>query len=198
MHLFTNTTSPFARIVRIALREKGLTDTEERIVNPWADDAGLMAANSAARVPVLVTDNNENLSESLLILLWLEKQFPFPALLAGNIANALQVSGIAFGVLEAAVHSLVGRVICGPAFDDAPVGLRRRRTILTGLQQLEENPPEYTDGLPDLSAILAVVTLDYVFFRFAEQSWLKQFPRLNKLKERLSNRASFKETFPFV
>lgn len=198
MHLFTNTTSPFARIVRIALREKGLTDTEERIVNPWADDAGLMAANSAARVPVLVTDNNENLSESLLILLWLEKQFPSPALLAGNIANALQVSGIAFGVLEAAVHSLVGRVICGPTFDDAPVGLRRRRTILTGLQQLEENPPEYTDGLPDLSAILAVVTLDYVFFRFAEQSWLKQFPRLNELKERLSNRASFKETFPFV
>ena len=198
MHLFTNTTSPFARIVRIALREKGLTDTEERIVNPWADDAGLLAANSAARVPVLVTDDDENLSESLLILLWLEKQFPFPSLVAGNIGNVLQVSGIAFGVMEAAVHKLVGRVICGPTFDEAPVGLRRRRTILTGLEQLEANPPKYIDGTPDLSVIIAIATLDYVIFRFGEQSWLKTFPRLNEIREQLSNRASFRDTFPFA
>jgi glutathione S-transferase len=183
--------------VRIALREKGLTDTEERFVNPWADDAGLIAANSAARVPVLVTDNNENLSESLLILLWLEKQFPSPTLLAGSVGNVLQVSGIAFGVIEASVHSLVGRVICGSTFDEAPVGLRRRRTILNGLEQLEANPPKYIDGVPDLSVIIAVVTLDYVFFRFGEQSWLKTFPRLNALKEQLSHRASFTDTFPF-
>ena len=50
MQLLANTTSPFVRIARVAMIEKGI-DIEPTIVDPWADDARLRADNSAARVP---------------------------------------------------------------------------------------------------------------------------------------------------
>ena len=47
MQLLANTTSPFVRIARIAMIEKGL-EIEPTIVDPWADDARLRQANAAA------------------------------------------------------------------------------------------------------------------------------------------------------
>ena len=38
MKLFANTTSPFVRLVRLAIEEKGLSDQVDiEIVDPWAD-----------------------------------------------------------------------------------------------------------------------------------------------------------------
>jgi glutathione S-transferase len=56
MQLLANTTSPFVRIARIAMIEKGL-EIEPTIVDPWADDARLRAANAATRVPTLILDD---------------------------------------------------------------------------------------------------------------------------------------------
>jgi len=39
MRILTNTTSPYARIARIALAEKGFDLSGTQIVNPWSDDA---------------------------------------------------------------------------------------------------------------------------------------------------------------
>ncbi|MBC7735446.1 MAG: glutathione S-transferase N-terminal domain-containing protein, partial [Bacteriovorax sp.] len=55
MQLLANTTSPYVRIARIAMIEKGL-NIEPTIVDPWADDARLRRANAATRVPTLITD----------------------------------------------------------------------------------------------------------------------------------------------
>ncbi len=48
--------SPYARIARIALGEKGFDLAGTEIVNPWEDAPALLALNSAARVPTLETD----------------------------------------------------------------------------------------------------------------------------------------------
>jgi glutathione S-transferase len=56
MKLLLNTTSPYARIARIALEEKDL-DVATEVVDPWADDPRLLEANTAARVPALLTDD---------------------------------------------------------------------------------------------------------------------------------------------
>jgi glutathione S-transferase len=77
MQLLANTTSPFVRIARIAMIEKSL-DVEPTIVDPWADDARLRAANAATRVPTLLTTDGIPITESLLIVLWLERRFPRP------------------------------------------------------------------------------------------------------------------------
>lgn len=196
MKLFINTTSPYARIARIALDEKGFGNIQEHIVNPWADDPELMAVNSAGRVPVLVTDSGEKITESLLIVLWLEYMRPDTSLLVNSGPDFMQTTGIAFGVLEAAVHTLVGRVIQGADFDEAPVGLRRRRTILSGLQQLENMPPMFHGGTPNLSVIVTVTAFEYVLFRFGDANWLKKYPGLERLKDILGTRESFARTRP--
>ncbi|MFN5701945.1 MAG: glutathione S-transferase N-terminal domain-containing protein, partial [Betaproteobacteria bacterium] len=64
MQLLANTTSPYVRIARIALIEKGL-NIDPTIVDPWADDTRLRAANAATRVPTLVLDDGTPIAESM-------------------------------------------------------------------------------------------------------------------------------------
>lgn len=191
MNLFLNTTSPYARIARIALAEKLVPDVVADVVDPWADAAQLLNVNSAGRVPTLVTDDGTALTESLLIVMWLESQRPEPSLLGAEPTQVLAKAGIAMGVIDAAVHTLIGRKITDASFDRSPVGLRRRRSIVNGLTRLESNPPRHDDGVPDLAAITTVVALDYVRFRFADASWLTPAPKLDALAAQLRNRPSF-------
>jgi glutathione S-transferase len=80
MRILINTTSPYARLARIGLIEKGVEVVEEQLVNPWADDQPLLDVNPAARVPAVVTEEGRHLTESLLILLRLENTYPEPSL----------------------------------------------------------------------------------------------------------------------
>lgn len=196
MHLFLNTTSPYARIARIALAEKGQADVATEVVDPWADAPRLLEANSAARVPTLVADGGRPLTESLLIVLWLEHRWPAPSLLGDDPTAAVSRAGIAMGVIDAAVHTLIGRKITDASFDASPVGLRRQRSMAHGLARLEADPPAYAGGTPTLDAVAAVVALDYVDFRFPRAAWLPPLDRLRRLAARLGTRASFEASRP--
>ena len=201
MKLIRKTTSPYVRFAKIALIEKGVTDFEEEIVNPWRDAPSLLAANTAARVPALITDEGTALPERWLIFTWLEKIRPEPSLLQGNIQTVLRRAGQAFGVIEAAVHTIIGRVIASgdpavTAFDAESVGLRRRRSILSGFAALAKDPPSYSGVSPELSVILTVIALDYADFRFAKFSWMESFPPLDELRATVSERPAFKSSLP--
>ncbi|WP_077002641.1 glutathione S-transferase N-terminal domain-containing protein [Variovorax sp. KK3] len=203
MQLLANTTSPFVRIARVALIEKGL-DVEPTIVDPWADDPRLREANAAARVPTLITDDGTPLPESLLIVMWLERERPppdYPSLLGDDATATLSRAGMALGVIDAAVHTIITRKSTAPVlFDDTPVGLRRRRTMAEGMGRLEDiagRVPLGTDGtVPMLDAICAVVAIDYLRFRFTDAPWMPALPALDALSQRLRKRPSFEKTSP--
>jgi glutathione S-transferase len=197
MRLLVNTTSPYARVARIALWEKGYSDIETGIVDPWDDTPELVAANAAARVPTLVLDDGQALTESLLIVLWLEKTRPEPPLLGRDPTGTVARAGVAMGVIDAAVHTLIGRRIAGGAdFDESPVGLRRRRSMAEGLRRLDAQAPEPADGAPRLDAIAAVVALDYVRFRFPQAGWMPAVARLDRLRQATAARPSMEQTRP--
>ena len=215
MQLLANTTSPFVRIARVAMIEKGL-EIEPTLVDPWADDERLRAANVATRVPTLVLDDGTPLAESLLIVQWLELARPapeWPCLTgkdAATAAGVLSRAGIALGAIDAAVHTLITRKVTAPMlFDETPVGLRRRRTMVEGLQRLEALVPAL-DGKktgvksamfmgsvpPTLDIICAVVLFDYQQLRFADQPWLPKTPGLKALAQAMRERPSFANTMP--
>jgi glutathione S-transferase len=196
MKLLMNTTSPYARIARVALWEKGLSDIETRIVDPWGDTPELLAANPAARVPALVTDDGQILTESLLIVLWLEKTRPEPSLLGGDATGEVARAGIAMGVIDAAVHTLIGRKTAGASFDESPVGLRRRRSMVEGLKRIDSGTREPAKETPGLATITAIVALDYVRFRFPGAGWMPRLDRLDHLRERMHGRPSIEGTMP--
>jgi glutathione S-transferase len=200
MQLLANTTSPFVRIARIAMIEKSL-DVEPTIVDPWADDARLRAANAATRVPTLLTTDGIPITESLLIVLWLERRFPKAPSLLGSDAAAegiLARAGIALGVIDAAVVTIITRKVTSPVlFDDTPVGLRRRRSMAEGLERLEAQADALGRGpTPTLDDVTAVVALDYQRFRFADAAWMPPLPQLDALSRRWRERPSFAQTMP--
>lgn len=197
MQLFLNTTSPYARLARIALAEKGHADMTLETVDPWADAARLLDVNTAARVPALVADDERPLTESLLIVLWLEHRTPSPSLLGTNATAVVSRAGIAMGVIDAAVHTLIGRKITDASFDASPVGLRRRRSMADGIARLETDPPVFAEGgTPTIDVIATVIALDYLDFRFPAVEWLAPAPALRALAARLRDRPSFEASRP--
>jgi len=204
MQLLANTTSPFVRIARVALIEKGF-DLDPVIVDPWADDTRLRAANAATRVPTLVLDDGTPLTEALLIVQWLETERPAPespSLLgpASAAAGVLSRAGVAMGAIEAAVVTIITRKVTAPVlFDETPVGLRRRRSMIEGMQRLEAQAAAIAkSGSPTLDAITAVTLYDYQQLRFADQPWLPATPGLAALAASWNARASFAQTRPYV
>lgn len=203
MQLLANNTSPFVRIVRVAMIEKGL-HLEPTIVDPWADDARLRAANASTRVPTLITDDGTPLVESLLIVQWLEQTRPspdWPSLFGVDSTGVLSRAGIALGVIDAAVVTIITRKVTAPSlFDDTPIGVRRRRSMAEGMGRLEAVADRLsrTEGsAPTIDAICAVVAIDYLRFRFADARWLPSMPVLDVLSSRLGERDSFAQTIPF-
>lgn len=204
MQLLANTTSPFVRIARTAMIEKGI-DIEPTLVDPWADDARLRAANAATRVPTLVLDDGTPLTEAMLIVQWLDATRPapdWPSLAGPAVAAAgvLSRAGIALGAIEASVITIITRKVTAPTlFDETPVGLRRRRSMVEGMQRLEDRVGEIaTRGAPTLDVITAVTLYDYQQLRFADQTWLPATPRLAALAEAWNARPSFAKTKPYI
>jgi glutathione S-transferase len=204
MQLLANTTSPFVRIARTAMIEKGI-DVEPTLVDPWADDARLRAANTATRVPTLVLDDGTALSEALLIVQWLEATRPtpqWPGLLgtAEATAGILSRTGIAIGAIEASTITIITRKVTAPVlFDETPVGLRRRRSMVEGMRRLEEQAGAIAaTGTPTLDAIAAVTLFDYQQLRFGDQPWLPDTPRLRALAQAWNTRDSFSRTRPYI
>jgi len=198
MRILTNTTSPYARIARIALAEKGFDISGAEIVNPWGDDAALLKLNTAARVPTLELDNGIALTESLLILLWLEKKVPQPSLLEGSLDVIISKAGRAMGVIDAMVHVIIGVMQYDPNFGEHKVGLRRRRSIVTGMAALEADPPAYSGGTPSVAVLTTIVALDYLRMRFKDAPWLEPLPRLDALRAQVADRPAYNSTVPYV
>lgn len=196
MRLFYSTTSPYARIARVALAEKGLANLDRYLTDPWNDDPKLLDANPSARVPALVLDSGLPLTESLLIVLWLETQRPTPSLLGPEPDRAISKAGVAMGAIDAAAAIIITRKAAGPGFDESPVGLRRRRTVIQALTRLEADPPTLAGPAADLSVITTVVALDYMRFRFAAAAWMPALPRLDALARQAHERPSFATTMP--
>lgn len=198
MKILSNTTSPYARIARIALAEKGFDLSSTQFVNPWNDDAALLDLNPAARVPTLETDSGLAITESLLILLWLEKKIPEPSLLTGPLDRVVSQAGRAMGVIDAMVHIIIGVMQMDPKWGETRVGLRRRRSIVNGLRALETDPPIYSGGVPDIAVLTTVVALDYLRLRFKDAPWVEPTPSLDALRASVAQRPSFAKTEPYV
>ena len=198
MKLLMSTTSPYTRVARIALWEKGFGDIETRIVDPWADDPEHLAANPSARVPTLITDDGQALTESLLIVLWLERTRPEPPLLGRDPTGTAARAGVAMGVNDTAAHTIISRRVAGPGFDESPVGLRRRRSMVEGFRRLDAAADAMSADPPDMAAIATVVALDYVRFRFPDAGWMPEAGGLDRLRDRVRGRPSVERTMPYA
>ena len=195
MDFYYSLTSPYARVVRIALIEKEQNDAvQHHVVNPWEDAPELVRVNPLVRVPTLVTDEGVVLTECLLLIRFLERQWPGHALLPKTgFSRNMSEAGLAMGIIDSGVHKLLGRRIVGDAFDESDLARRRDRGIVATLDTMEKAPP---GPFPELGAIATAAALEYLDFRFPEFQWARDRPALSAWYTDIRQRQSVTETKP--
>ena len=197
MELYLNATSPYARMVRIVVLEKGLADAVVlRWCDPWADDEALLAVNPVGRIPALVTDDGTTLSESLLIAQYLDAlDSGKPMLPADRLSQVLHLAGLGQGLMDAAFTTVIARKHQGAEADEGVLGQRRWRAIQRTLDRLEQEISEVpVSATLTLGEIAVSVALDYLTFRLPETQWSQGRPRLQAWHVRLTDGDSFQQT----
>ncbi|MEE8276602.1 MAG: glutathione S-transferase family protein [Alphaproteobacteria bacterium] len=81
---------PFARKVRVVLKEKGL-DFEPMTEKVWKRRPEFLALNPAGEVPVLVDEDGAAIADSVAITEFLEERHPEPPLLGAEPAERAEV-----------------------------------------------------------------------------------------------------------
>ncbi|AJY50057.1 glutathione S-transferase N-terminal domain-containing protein [Halomonas sp. KO116] len=197
MELYLNATSPYARLVRIVLLEKGLADAVTlKWCDPWADDAELLKANPAGRIPALVTEEGTTFSESMLIAVYLDSVSPNkPMLPAASLGDVLHLAGLGQNLMDAAFTTVIARKHYGNEIDESELGQRRSRAIQRLLKKLNSELGEKQQALAiNLGEIAIAVALDYLAFRLPEVNWQEEYSQLKEWHAGVTARASFQET----
>lgn len=197
MELYLNATSPYARLACIVLLEKGLTDAVTlKWCDPWADDADLLKANPAGRIPALVTEEGTALSESMLIAVYLDGVSPNkPMIPAASIGEVLHLAGLGQNLMDAAFTTVIARKHYGNEIDDSELGQRRSRAIQRLLKQLNSELGGKQQGSTiNLGEIAIAVALDYLAFRLPEVNWEEEYPQLQAWHVGMTARESFQQT----
>lgn len=187
--------SPFARKIRIVLRERGLKSrVNEMTVRPFDDDPALLLANPLGLVPTLVLDDGQVLADSAVIAAYLDTQGAGPSLLPVDERQrwrTLTFAALTDGVMEQALKAVLENR--RPAHLQSPaVTARAFAKIERTLGALERYVAE--DQPWNLAHIGIIVALEYLDFRHGVYLWRPLFPALARWHETVKSRPSVAET----
>ncbi|MEN3793963.1 glutathione S-transferase N-terminal domain-containing protein [Fulvimarina sp. MAC3] len=200
MKLFKNNTSPFARVAHGMLIEAG-AQVEIDLVNQWESPARLVDRNPAQRIPTLELDDGTILTEALIIASYAADIAPEGSHLKTMTPWDYEITGLAFGVFDAAVYTLNGRKIVSgefgdPAFDGTEMGLRRRRSMVNGLKRLEGMTGKLSTSTVGLAEISVVTAQGYLALRFPGADWVPATPKIDEFVSDVKDRKSIETTIP--
>lgn len=199
MQLLVSPTSPYARKVRVCVREKGLSGRiEEVFVNPHKDPAELLQQNRLGKIPVLVRDDGEALYDSPVICEYVDSLSAAPRLIPdpgeGRWA-VLRAQALADGILDLAVATVMERA--RPASEQSAPSMARWREKI---ERAVEGMGATLAALPatgfDLGRVACAVALGYLDLRLPEYDWRGAQPELIDWHANVAARPSMEQTAP--
>ena len=199
MKLYVTPGSPYARMARMAVLEKGLADRVEVVVaRTRVADSPYYRINPSGRVPYLVRDDGVGMEESALIWDFLDRLDGKPALGLPAGAPAWEAQR-----LEALARSLIdglsvwNRELARPVNERSPTVIdheARRAARLLDLWEKEIDGPVMQGALNRVQATLAcALGLDA---RIPDFRWRAGRPKLGAWFDRFAARPSFAATAP--
>ena len=201
MRLFHTPGSPYARIVRIALLETGLdADVRHQEVTLRDPGSALLPHNPVGRVPTLELDDGTILTESLLILHYLDTRHPGPPLVPRNGSDkwrTLADLGFAAGFLEGIV--VWGRMLRNPETERAPAVIALEITRANrAADALEQAIAKGAHAGPAMNAARIVLgcTFGWVDLRLPVWQWREGRPALSAWYDAIAATPSFRATMP--
>jgi glutathione S-transferase len=201
MKLIGSFTSPYVRKVRVVLAEKKL-DYSFELDNVWGEQTTIHLSNPLGKVPCLVMEDGSTMYDSRVIAEYLDTLTPVCKLLPPNGRDRADVKvweALADGVLDAAVLVRLEKTLRPLEQQSQPWMDRQMGKVRAGLQVMSDNLGEqaFCMGVHYTLADVAVgCALGWLSFRFPEIGWRSDFPNLARLFDKLSERASFKDTVP--
>lgn len=197
MKLFFNKTSPYARKARIAALEKGLAGRVDFIeTDPWASPADLLAVTPLSKVPALVTDDGQVVTESDSIIQALDLLGGGPVLLPVDPAariDTLARAGLCQGLIDASFIATIERR--RPAAGQWEDWVQRQRAAveraLVHAAGFRLSPQRF-----DLGDIALAAALGYLDFRMADIPWRQRHVALAAWYDAAALRPSMQATRP--
>ncbi|SFD50902.1 glutathione S-transferase family protein [Massilia yuzhufengensis] len=203
MKLIGSVTSPYVRKVRVVMAEKKL-DFTLVLENVWAPETTIQAVNPLGKIPCLVMEDGSTLYDSRVIVEYLDTLTPVCKLLPTIKRERTEVKvweALADGVIDAAITVFLERRERPPEQQSAKWIERQMGKVHAGLRVMSDKLGEspHCMGVHYTLADVAVgCTLGWLALRFPEIDWRGEYPNLARLFDKLSERASFRDTVPFA
>ena len=196
MKLIGALASPFVRKVRIVLAEKKL-DCELILENVWANDTSIQRFNPLAKVPCLLMEDGSSMFDSSVIVEYLDTLTPVCKLIPSNGRERASVK---------CWEALADGVLVRLELIQRPSGLQSNDWMARQMSKVHAGLKSMSSGLGEelfctgthysLADVSVGCALGWLSFRFPELDWQADYPNLAKLFAKLSERPSFKDTFP--
>ena len=201
MKLIGSLASPYVRKVRVVMAEKKL-DYAYELENVWTAETKIHEYNPLGKVPCLIMEDGSAMFDSRVIVEYLDTLTPVGKLLPPNGRDRADVKvweALADGVIDAAVLVRLEKTL-RPAEQQSAAWVERQMVkVHSGLSVMSANLGEsnFCKGNHYTLADVAVgCCLGWLSFRFPEIDWRGDYPNLARLLDKLSERASFKDTVP--
>jgi glutathione S-transferase len=196
MQLFFSPGSPFARKVRVLVRERGLlSEVQETALSPHDDAPELLRTNPPGKVPALLTPEL-TLFDSPVICEYLDDLGHGLHLVPAHgieRITALRSQALADGLMDAAVAIVLERR--RPSAMQSPHWLRRwRRVMERAVHALDDDMPAPAGF--DIGAIATACALAYLDYRFPDLEWRDTYPSLATWLDETAMRGSMLSTRP--
>lgn len=201
MKLIGSLTSPYVRKVRIVMVEKKL-DYEFVEENVWRADTSIQQFNPLGKVPCLIMEDGGAMFDSRVIVDYLDTLTPVGKLIPAQgreRAGVKSWEALADGVMDAAILVRLEKTL-------RPVEQQSQDWIDRQMSKVEAGLKAMSTGFAEtpfcagnqytLADVAVGCALGWLTFRFPEINWREQYPNLDKLFEKLSERQSFKDTVP--
>ena len=201
MKLIGSLASPYVRKVRVVLAEKKLECIFE-LEDVWTADTKIHQCNPLGQVPCLIMEDGSPMFDSRVIAEYLDTLTPVCKLLPPNGRDRADVKvweALADGVADAAMLVRLEKTLRPPEQQSAAWMERQMGKVHAGLAVMSANLGEspFCRGNHYTLADVAVgCTLGWLSFRFPDIGWREDYANLAKLFDKLSERASFKDTQP--
>ena len=197
--LYITPGSPYARMARIVVLEKGLQDRVEIIAaKTRVADSPYYAINPSGRVPYLITEDGMEFEESAVICDYLDQLDGKPAFGLpgkGPFWEARRLESLARSMLDGL--SVWGREIVRPKNEQSPGIIRHeteRARRMAEVWEREINHPLLRDGLHIIHLTLGCgLGLEA---RNPDFLWRPGHPKLSVWYEHIAARPSFAATVP--
>jgi glutathione S-transferase len=200
MKLIAAPVSPYSRKARIVLAEKRI-DYEMINDSPLDPATRVPQFNPLGKIPVLVLDDETTLFDSRVIVEYLDNASPVGRLIPEDTRQRIQVrrwEALADGCTDAAIAAVMEKR--RPAAQQSPEWIARQEgKIDRALKAMSEDLGDRawcTGDHYNLSDVAVGCALGYLELRMPDLDWRRQYPNLDKLFDKLSTRASFKNTAP--